>query len=749
MRNYLQTGLVLTAVLALLMAVPLVARAAQCVPATDPERPKIGLALGGGGARGAAHVGVLKKLEEMRIPIDFIAGTSVGAVVGGFYATGMGSGEIEQVMLETEWVKLFNDATDRKDWPLRRKLDDNLGLYGPKLGVGTGASWLPGGAISGQKVNLLLESRVTKRVRSNRFDALPIPFRAVTTDLVTGELAVLREGQLSMAMRSSMSVPGVFDPVPLGDALLVDGGLSRNLPVDVVRAMGADVVIAVNVEYPLRGVEELDSLLAIVTQLSTLMVAGNTREQIDSLGAGDVLIEPHMGTEFGSTDFDLASDIVPLGYAAADRQTDPLAAYSMPAADYQAWRQAVQACASALPVIRFVRLENRSRFADEVLLNKLSVEPGQELDVPRLEQELQQIYALGFIRHARYRLVEEHGQTGVVVEVEQDQRGNDFIETGLGITGDSRDVALDLKLAYLRTDLNQRGAEFRGGVQLGREFGALAELYMPMDDHLRWVFNPALRASRRDVSVFNDAGNLLETWQVDELSGSLVFGREFGRHAGLFISATHYAGDANVKIGDPNLQNIRFKGGEWAVNAVYDRLDNRNQPSSGSLVQLAYISSEEQLGADTEYEQLEFNLFSAHSWGRHTAWLGTRYNTTLDDNAPLYGLQTGGGFLNMSGFEADELTGQHFGFSLLGYRYRLDSGGFLPAYAGLTFEYGNAAQERRDVYRQGILNGSVYLGYDSPLGPLHVGFGWSEDRSGLFFLRLGTLLGGQSIGQRR
>lgn len=749
MKKAMRSGLIILPVLGLLSVNITQSRAAECVAATDPERPKIGLALGGGGARGAAHAGVLKKLEELRIPIDYIAGTSMGAVVGGFYATGMDAERIENILLETDWTRLFDDSTARKDRPLRRKLDDELGLFGPKLGIGSGTSWLPGGAVAGQNVNLMLEGLVSSRVRAGDFRQLPIPFKAVASDLVTGSMVVLQRGNLASAMRASMSVPGVFDPVRSEGRLLVDGGLTRNLPVDVVREMGAELVIAVNVEFPLLGADELDGLLPVIAQLTTLMVASSTREQIASLGQTDILIEPPLGTEFQSTGFDRAGEIIPLGYAATDLKEAALQGLSLSESAYQDWRQRVRDCVAGAPTVHFVELDNHSRFSDEVLWEKIHVRVGETLNTAALDRDLRQIYALGFIRNAHYRLVEREGRLGVIVKVEQDQRGTDFIETGLEITGDSRDVTLDLKLAYLKSDLDERGSEFRSALQLGREFGALAELYMPLDDRLRWVFTPSLQASRRDVSLFNVSGDLLERWELDEVAGTLAFGREFGRHAGLFLSVAHYAGDVQVNIGDPTRENFRFNGGEWSLTGIYDRMDNRYLPSSGSLVQLRYLQSSVELGADQDFKQLEFDWFTARNWDRHTAWFGTKLRTTLDDDAPIYGLYTGGGFLNMSGFEVDELVGQHFGFSMLGYRYRLNAEGLLPAYAGMTLEYGNAAQRRADIYRDGILNGSLYFGYDSPLGPLYLGFGWSEENSGLFFLRLGTLLGGESVGRRR
>lgn len=748
MMNAMLSGRYLVPLLALLALPVNEPRAEACVVEPDPVRPKIGLVLGGGGARGAAHVGVLKKLEEWRIPVDYIAGTSMGAIVGGFYATGMDAEQVEAILLETDWSGLLDDSTTRRDRPLRRKLDDELGLFGPKLGVGSGTSWLPGGAVAGQKVNLMLEGIVSARVLPGDFRQLPIHFNAVASDLVTGSMVVLQEGNLASAMRASLSVPGFFDPVRSEGRLLIDGGLTRNLPVDVVREMGAEVVIAVNVAYPLLGIDDLDGLLPIIGQLTTLMVAGNTREQIASLGAEDTLIEPELGTDYHSTQFDKFGEIIPLGYAATDLKAMALQKLSLSDSAYRAWRQQVRGCVASAPTVDFVELENRSRFSDEVLMEKVQVRVGATLNTAALERDLRQIYALGFIRNAHYRVVQREDRLGVVIEVEQDQRGTDFIESGLEITGDSRDVALDLKLAYLKSDLDERGSEFRGALQLGREFGALAELYMPLDDRLRWVFTPALQASRRDVSSFNVSGDLLERWELDEVAGTLTFGREFGRHAGLFMSVAHYAGDVRVNIGDPTRKNFRFNGGEWSLTGIYDRLDNRYLPSSGSLVKLHYLQSEEELGADQDFEQLEFEWFTARNWGQHTAWFGTKLKTTLDNDAPIYGLYTGGGFLNMSGFEVDELSGQHFGFSMLGYRYRLTSGGLLPAYAGMTLEYGNATQRRADIYRDGTLNGSFYLGYDSPLGPLYLGFGWSEENSGLFFLRLGPLLGGESVGRR-
>jgi NTE family protein len=740
--------LLLAAFLALLAAPVQPAHAGQCPGEAAPDRPRIGLVLGGGGARGGAHIGVLKFLEEQRIPVDVIAGTSMGAIIGGLYAAGMGAKEIERVLVGADWADLFKDTAERRTRTLRRKADDDLGLYGPKLGIGEGASLLPGGALAGQKVGLLLERLVSERTSATRFDELPIPFRAVAADLVTGDMVVLQEGSLSYAMRASMSVPGVFDPAPHGSSLLVDGGVVRNLPVDVARGMGADVVIAVNVEYPKLGADQLRDLVSVVSQLTTLMIARNTEEQIASLGQGDILIQPQLGTEIGSADFERVKEIVPLGYEASEMVAGRLTRLSLGEDAYHSWRRGIDACVTGLPVVQFVRLDNRSRFADEVIEELVSVQPGNTLDQEQLERDLELIHGLGFIRQARYSVIEEDGRQGLLIEVEEDARGTRFIETGLSLTGDGRGTEVDLQLGYLRTDLSDYGAEFRGAVQLGSNFGLLAQIYAPLDKRLRWVVQPWASATRRSILAFGDNGTPLADLELDELTASLAFGREFGRHAGLFAAVTSYTGDIKVQIGEPLPGDYRFDGGEWSVWAIYDRLDDRFLPSSGTYARLAYTNSSESLGADAEFEQVKFSAFTAHSWGPHTAWLSTTFNSTLDDDAPVYGLFTGGGFLNMSGFERDELIGQHFGYSMLGYRYRLGQAGFLPGYAGMTLEYGNAALSARDVYGEGILNGSLYLAFDSPLGPLYFGYGWSEEQSGLLFLRLGTILAGEAVGRR-
>ena len=617
---------------------PLYAAAYQCVKSEVTDRPKIGLVLGGGGARGYAHVGVLKKLEEMRIPYDYIAGTSMGSIVGGFLATGMESDELAQVVRDADWDDLFKDKTPREDLPFRRKADDDLGLYGPKLGIGKDSSLLPKGVVSGQKVIFMLESISSQRVNTTDFNQLPIPYSAIATDIVTGKMVVIGTGELSMAMRASMSVPGVFDPVQLDGTLLVDGGLVRNLPVDVARDMGADVVIAVDVGTKLAGKDEINNALAIIYQMGGLLTVSNTNRQIKTLGEGDVLITPDIGNKISSADFGKLDEAIPLGYAATEAMQEQLQKYSLSESAYQAWRQQIQNCVEGAPQVHFVNLDNQSRFSDAVISELITIKPGQTLDLDQLDHDLRQIYALGFIRQARYGIIEEDGLQGIRITVLQDDRGTHFVETGIDLSFTARGTAFNLRGGYLNTGLDDRGSEFRTVLQLGQSPGIFLDYFRPLDDRLRYSFEPSAYYFNRPLYIYDSKGDAVAEIELDEYGGALALGREFQRHAKFTAGYARYAGNMEITVGNPDIEPFSFNGGELFAELKYDRLDDRSLPTQGVYSSLKYTDSLKSLGADSSFNQLEFAMFGSHTRGLHNFIWGGQYFTSLDDNVPLYGL---------------------------------------------------------------------------------------------------------------
>jgi len=266
-------------------------------------RPRIGLALGGGGARGIAHVSVLREIEDLHIPVDCIAGTSMGALVGGLYASGMSVDDMEDMVRSTDWKRLFDDSIPRKERSWRRKVDDRDALATVGVGLNGGRVRVSPGLLQGERILMMFESRTLGVSAIDDFDELPIPYRAVATDLNTGEAVVLGNGSLALAMRASMSLPGIFQPVELDGRVLLDGGIANQVPIDVVRAMGADIVIAVDVGTPLMTLDRDASLLQVVSQISGMLTVGNTQRMLATLSGRDVLIVPALGDAVATGDF--------------------------------------------------------------------------------------------------------------------------------------------------------------------------------------------------------------------------------------------------------------------------------------------------------------------------------------------------------------------------------------------------------------------------------------------------------------
>ena len=306
--------------------------------AEAPRRPRVGLVLSGGSAHGFAHVGVLKVLEELRVPVDVVAGTSMGSIVGGLYASGMSPAEMERLLLTTDWEDLLDDRPSRDRLSYRRKQDDVLNYVDLEMGLTRKGIAFPSGLIAGQKLGFLLKSLTLGTVGVASFDALPIPFRCVATDIATGEKVVLSDGSLAEAIRASMSIPAVFSPVPRGGRLLVDGGLVENLPVAEAEAMGAEVVVAVDVSSDKFDPEKLKSFGGV---LSRMVEPPDQAERLEGPSRASVVVAPQVA-DIPSMDFARAADLVARGEEAARALAKELSALSVPEEEYRAYRERVR-----------------------------------------------------------------------------------------------------------------------------------------------------------------------------------------------------------------------------------------------------------------------------------------------------------------------------------------------------------------------------------------------------------------------
>ncbi|MCK4539113.1 MAG: patatin-like phospholipase family protein, partial [Candidatus Krumholzibacteria bacterium] len=525
----------------------------------NKERPKIGLALSGGGARGAAHIGVLRVLEKYHIPIDYIAGTSMGSIIGGLYASGMSVDELEETVTRIDWLDAFIENIPRTDRSFRRKRDDDFYLVKNKPGLTGVKLSFPRGLLDGQKIDLLLKRYTMPVMMIRDFDDFAIPYRAVSADLVTGKTVVTSQGNLALAMRTSMSIPVIFAPKEIDDMLLIDGGVSCNLPIDVVRQMGADIVIAVDISTPLQSIEELNSVMAVTDQLSGILTRRNTDIQIASLADEDIFIKPDLG-DITTGSFERAGDAIPTGVTAAEAVSDKLVRLSMTENDYEdhlAGRERTW----SVPVIDEIRLVNESRLADGVITSMLNIEPGQPLDIDLLERDLSRIYGLKLFESVCYDVEQESGNCVLTLTAREASWGPNYLQFGAAVYEDYESPNFNLAAAYTRTAINSRNGEWRIGAQIGQEPGVFTELYQPLDLKLRNFIQ--LRASFGEwaINVFDANSNRLAEWGMKRYSIEVAGGRELGTWGELRGGLIRDMGKMEILAGDPTIPDYKFDSG--------------------------------------------------------------------------------------------------------------------------------------------------------------------------------------------
>src|SRR5690554_904160 len=381
--------------ISIFMLMPNVMSWAQSAAVVETERERVGLVLSGGAARGLAHIGVLKALEEQGVVIDAIAGTSMGAVVGGLYAAGYSTAELVQLATELDWQQALSDAPSRQDIPFRRKQDDRDFLVKQQLSFrDDGSLGLPLGVLQGQNLALLLEKLFARAGAVEDFDQLPIPFRAVAADIATGETVVFSRGHLALAVRASMSIPALLTPVELDGRLLVDGGISNNIPVDIARQMGVARVVVVDIGSPLAATESLQTVFNILNQSVALLTRRNSDAQLATLHLQDILVQPEL-TGFGVTDFSHAQDMMDAGYRAAYALQPRLIeiAQSLPSQSRLASNRKQR---KKPPTITEVRVENTSKVGDEVVRYYIRQSVGEPLDVEKLQKDMGTLYGLEY-----------------------------------------------------------------------------------------------------------------------------------------------------------------------------------------------------------------------------------------------------------------------------------------------------------------------------------------------------------------
>jgi NTE family protein len=727
-------------VLAIIWIFSATAFAADGPPVPEPPtaaRPTIGLVLGGGGARGAAHVGVIGVLEEAGIRPDFIVGTSMGAIVGGLYAAGLDAAALQQVLEDMDWDRMFADDPGRRDRTMRRKQLDRDFVVPRRLGFSRRGLTAPLGVLQGQHFDSALKRIVSQTVTVPDFDQLSIPFRAIATDITTGSPVILGSGSLVQAIRASMSVPGVFAPVTIDERLLVDGGLAMNVPVQVAREMGADVLIVVDLSPPLLDRKDIDSILKVTDQLANFLTRRNSQESLALLAEGDVLIQPELG-DISSVQFERALEASALGAATAARHIDELRSL---AGAGEAVRRHAPPPQVASVRLDFVDLDNGSTLEDQILLNRLTLKRGDPLDLDRLEADLEAIYALDVFDAVRYDIVRDRERgTGVIINAQPRTWGPNYLQFGLTLATDFDAVTdFSMGMAYTRNAINRLGADLRVSAAMGRFAGIETDWHQPLDYRGAWFVHPATFWARERRHLYEGTRNRGEV-DIDRWGLRLGGGRNFGPRAQLradYLSARESVGVSSGVAPDALLDDRRV--GELSVSARYDSLNHIHFPTRGSLLELTATHADSWLDSSLEYQQVELTSTTAWTSGRWSLLTRGQLGISSDDPIPLHARYRLGGFGRLSGLPPDALQDRQAALLAVSGQRRIADLRLLPIYAGASLEVGNTWDDRSDMNLEDLrFAGSLYLGIDTFLGPWYLAFGLDEDGHSSFYFHLGN-----------
>jgi NTE family protein len=684
-------------------------------------------------------VGVLRVLEEQRIPIHAIAGTSMGAVVGGLYASGLSAAEITALIESEEWRAAFTEPAPRDRLSFRRKSEDQNFLVKFPLGIKSGSFRLPKGLVSGQRVSQALR-RVTFPVAGRtQFDELPIPFRAVATDLETGDAVVLSSGDLVDAMRASLAAPGVFAPVEIDGRLLVDGGLANNLPVDVAQAMNVDVLIVVDVGFPLRKRDTLDSVTTISNQMLSILIRRGSDTQRARLDARDILISPDLG-EASSFDFAIIPQATSLGESTARASIARLATLSADVSQYDAWSRARAVAREQAPQLRQVRVADSAIRYRRLIDGRFAV---AELDANGIDSAVSTLFGRGNFESVDYR-VQDASRDTLEVSARRNSWGPNYVRFGLSLQDDfNGNSTYNAAARFVLADIGPLAAEWVWDAQVGVEPRIATEAHIPFGDEARWFWMPQASFELRNVPLVRDGERIAE-YRLRTSEYGLDLGRELSNWGEVRVGVRQATGRARLRLGDPSLAtNDPFDVREYFGRFSIDTLDDRNFPRRGQYLVTEWRGERTGLGSDRNADIVTLDWLSARSSGRDTValWtsLGTQIDSAADNVRTLFPL---GGFLNLSGIAPETLSGRHFAIARALYYRQIGRGGegFLnvPAYAGLSLEAGNVWDDRGDIsFGSSLKQGSLFFGFDTLFGPVYIGTGFGEDSDSNFYLFLG------------
>ncbi len=729
-------------VLGLLAAVLAGPGLAVAQDAAGAKRPKVGLVLGGGGARGGAHLGVLEVLDELRVPVDCVAGTSMGALVGGAFVAGIAPADMRETIAKTDWNTLFDDSAGRELLNLRLKRIDDRFFGGLEFGVTDDGLRYREGAVAGEKIKLFFNELVRADLGERNIEDLPLPLTLIATDIGTGARVAMRSGNLTSAMRASMSVPGAMAPVVREGRKLVDGGLVDNVPVQEVRdRCGAEVVIAINVGSPLLKPDQVSGILSVVGQMVNLLTEQNVAQSLALLGPRDIYMRPELG-DITAASFSRQLAAAAIGRATALAHADQLRALSVSPATYEAWRRKLQLAPPVQPLtIAKVEIGETRYTNPQELREALRQQDGKPLDVKQLNDDLVLAYSRGDLQSLDYSVLPERDRAILRITPVEKAWGPDYLRFGVNLQSDFRsDADYNVRAMYRRTWLNSYGAEWLTALQIGSDQRFGTEFYQPLDYRQRWFGRAYALYDSRNVPLYFNGDRLAEYRANDGRVGADV-GVNLGTYGQLALGWRERWISSDLAIGSPLLPVVSDRVGGVAANLSLDQLDSAFFPSRGYRVEVDYFDALRGAGSD-RYGRLQGTAGFATSAGRFIFLGRAEGGTATHGQLPVGDLFALGGQNRLSAFAPGQIIGDEYWLGTAQLQYRLTQpmpllG--LSLIAGVSLEAGQMRHPITEPNLTGTLQSyGVYLATNTPLGPIFVGYADTPERKGRFYFFLGT-----------
>jgi NTE family protein len=727
----LRIALVLTA----LSVSSLIAVAQDGTPA--PKRLTIGVALEGGGALGLAHIGVLRWFEQHHIPIDYISGNSMGGLVGGMYATGTSPDELERLVKTIDWSLVMGGGTPYEDLSFRRKEDVRAIQNDLAIGFKKGVS-LPSGLNAGHQISLIIDRQTLAYSTVKSFDDLPIPFRCVSTELISGKAYVFDKGPIGLAMRATMSLPAIFAPVRDGDRLYVDGALVDNLPTDLARQMGPDVVIAIHLQVAPATADEIQSLFSVLGRSITV---GTANTELRGMEAADIVVKVDV-QKFSALDFGKAEALIQKGMQAAEEKSKILQPYSLDDAawaEYLAHRDARKKAAVGVP--QFVKVEGTSTDAEQKIQKFLQPLVGKPIDTQALDTYLTRLTGVGKFESASYGLTQNDGEVGLLVTVREKTYAPPVLQPAFVVDGaqpENVTFTLGGRLTFL--DIAGYGSELRTDFQFGNTYGITTELYKRFSQTSRWFFAPRVNASNSAQWLYSHNNP-----QADYRIGRAEAGFDVGYAVSRFseIRAGYEFGylDASLKLGTPEFSSVSGEVGAARFRFTTDHLDDPIIPRRGYFNELTFHWVDKSPGAPASFPTVDMRteVFKAIS-SPGSVFLVAQGGSTIGydrTGIPQYFLGGTGGLL---AYGQNEVRGDQYYLFRAGYLHRLFA---LPPFLGsgiyaVTFYEVGKMFNAPGVSRLPT-DGAVGLIARTALGPLLIGGSVGDTGHANWFFALGRV----------